>query len=173
MQDLMKIKNHGAWVAFEHGHLTEQEFCRQFFSDGRSFDVSGLKQTIFDHMEYLPDVEELLQELHEEGYRMYALSNYAPWYELIENKLKLSRFLSWQFVSCKTGLRKPDPEAFLNVAKTLNEPPSAFIFVDDRQKNVDAARGAGMQAFIRDPKDKDALRKGLSNYLSIESHILR
>jgi len=32
--------------------------------------------------------------------QVHALSNYPCWYHIIEEKLQLSRFLSWTFISC-------------------------------------------------------------------------
>ena len=50
-------------------------------------------------------------ELRDAGVAMHTLSNYAPWYRQIEQRLGLSRYLPWTFVSCETGSRKPEPQA--------------------------------------------------------------
>jgi HAD superfamily hydrolase (TIGR01509 family) len=91
-------------------------------------------------------MEPLLQRLHSAGVPMHALSNYPVWYELIEEQLQLSRFLAWSFVSCRIGVRKPDPEAYLRSAKTLGVAPNRLVFVDDRQGNCDAAAELGLHA---------------------------
>jgi HAD superfamily hydrolase (TIGR01509 family) len=49
-------------------------------------------------------------------------------------------------VSIMQGLRKPAPAAFDCVVHHLQLPAERFIFVDDRQVNVDAAAAAGMTA---------------------------
>jgi FMN phosphatase YigB (HAD superfamily) len=77
---------------------------------------------------------------------MHVLSNYPTWYLMIEERLGLSRYLPWSFVSCRTGVRKPDPEAFLGAARALALPPGACLFIDDHPANVEAARAVGMQA---------------------------
>ena len=93
-------------------------------------------------------MEDLLTELHRDGFSIYALSNYPIWYEMIEEKLSLSRFLTWDFVSCRTGFRKPDPEAYLVVTQKLGVAASDCFFIDDRQENVDAAIELGMDAVL-------------------------
>jgi putative hydrolase of the HAD superfamily len=50
------------------------------------------------------------------------------------------------FVSAELGLRKPDPNAFSEVARRAGFQASAFIFFDDTLENVIGARTAGMQA---------------------------
>ncbi len=49
---------------------------------------------------FLDGMETLLTRLHAAGYEMHALSNYPVWYQIIEEKLRLSRFMDWTFVSC-------------------------------------------------------------------------
>ena len=79
---------------------------------------------------------------------MHALSNYPCWYRLIEERLQLSRYVAWSFVSCETGVRKPAPEAYLHASRTLNVAPERCLFVDDRERNCDAARAVGMDAIV-------------------------
>ena len=133
-----------AWVDFEHGRIDEATFLSRFFADGRSYDQQGLRRTMFENYRFLPGMEALLAELAAAGVAMHALSNYPSWWEEIEARLRLSRFLSWSFVSCQTGLRKPSPESYLGASLSLALPGSELLFVDDRQKNVDAAQAAGL-----------------------------
>ena len=67
---------------------------------------------------------------------------------MIEEKLGLSRYLEWSFVSCNTGHRKPEPEAYLGPARTLGLAPSECLFVDDRPVNVEGAIAAGMPGVV-------------------------
>lgn len=50
-------------------------------------------------------------------------------------------YASWQI-----GRRKPDPNAFLWVARAMDVAPEHILFLDDSAENVAGARGAGMQA---------------------------
>ena len=50
------------------------------------------------------------------------------------------------FNSARLGIAKPDPEAFLAVARALDTAPERCLFVDDTVPNVEGAREAGMQA---------------------------
>jgi HAD superfamily hydrolase (TIGR01509 family) len=88
----------------------------------------------------------LLAELKAGGVAMYALSNYPPWYEMIDERLKLSRYLELRFVSCRTGVRKPAPEAYLGPCRALGRAPAECLFIDDRATNCDAARAQGLHA---------------------------
>jgi putative hydrolase of the HAD superfamily len=50
------------------------------------------------------------------------------------------------FNSARLGLAKPDPDAFRTVARLLDLPVEACLFVDDTPANVEGARAAGMAA---------------------------
>lgn len=145
-RELLDQKHPDAWVRFERDELSEDAFYRDFFADGRPIDGPGLRALMRDHYDYLPDIEPLLADLKAAGVAMHALSNYPRWYLMIEERLELSRYLEWTFVSCKTGYRKPEPDAYLIALATLGGPPERFIFVDDREGNCQAARALGMRA---------------------------
>jgi putative hydrolase of the HAD superfamily len=63
------------------------------------------------------------------------------------------------FVSSDIGMRKPEPEAFLHVAREMGVAPERILFFDDLLSNVEGARAVGMQAVqVRSAEDvRDAL----------------
>ncbi len=146
LETLCEVKHPRAWVDFEHGEIDEATMLERFFSDGRSFDGEGLKRTMSEAYRLLPGIEALLEDLRARGVPMHALSNYPRWYQLIEERLALSSFVQWSFVSCDTGLRKPDPEAYRHACTQLSIEPSECVFVDDRDDNCAAARAQGLHA---------------------------
>lgn len=138
----------------------EEELTRKFFKDGRSFDMEGLKNCMRRRYSYLEGVEGLLNSLKKNGYEIHAFTNYPIWYQMIEDELKLSNYLSWTFCSCIFGKRKPDPDFYLEVVKHLNVNVSNCIFVDDRMGNVEAAVKLGLKGLQF--KNADLLQKDLS-----------
>ena len=144
LEQLFANKSKTAWSEFERGHISEAQLEARYFDDERPLDLYGLRDCMRDNYRLLPGVEALLDELVANGYALHALSNYPMWYELVEAATGLSRWLQWSFVSCKTQVRKPKPEAYLGAARTLGVSASECIFVDDREKNCAAARDVGM-----------------------------
>ncbi|MEU8722265.1 HAD family hydrolase [Streptomyces antimycoticus] len=55
--------------------------------------------------------------------------------------------------SGKIGAAKPDPAAFQHSVVALRAVPADFLFVDDREENVRAARTVGMNGHIFDGQD--------------------
>lgn len=154
LTELIEAKHPTAWVRFERAELTEAEFLRVFFADGRSYDHAAFRAEVHAAYTWIEDMQPLLAALCERGIGMHAFSNYPIWYLEVERRLRLSRYLSWTFVSCRTGLRKPDPEAYRSALQVLGCEPRACLFVDDRADNCEAARDAGMTAirFEGDPR---------------------
>jgi len=146
LAEMLAQKHPNNWGRFEKSELTEAEFLGAFFADGRRYDHEGFKASIRGSYTWIEGVEPLLAQLSARGVEMHALSNYPEWYAWIEERLALSRYLKWTFVSCHTRLRKPDPAAYESAAKQLGLPPEQVLFIDDRAKNCDAARATGMQA---------------------------
>ncbi|KAK7243282.1 hypothetical protein RIF29_38075 [Crotalaria pallida] len=160
MKELLDCKHPTAWIEFEKGLIDEVELARKFFKDGRDFDLEGLKACMTNGYSYIEGIEPLLLALKQNNYEMHAFTNYPIWYQLIEDKLKLSKYLSWTFCSCINGKRKPDTEFYTEVLKHLEVDPANCVFVDDRQKNVEAAIEVGIKGVHF--KNDNLLREELS-----------
>jgi len=50
------------------------------------------------------------------------------------------------FLSSSIGLRKPDPEAYDHVVKSIGLPAGRIVFFDDLVENVESARARGLKA---------------------------
>ena len=159
LKELLDVKHPRAWVDFEHGHIDEAECMGSFFLDKREFDVAAFKRHVASGYAWLPGVESLLEELQRAGVEMHTLSNYTPWYQMIEERVGVSKYVRWTFVSCETGLRKPHPDAYVEAARVLERPVSSCVFVDDRAVNVEAAWQVGMPGLLF--RDADSLRDDL------------
>ena len=146
LEELVALKHPRAWLDFELGEIDEATLLQRFFADGREVDGPGLKRAMLEAYRLLPGIESLLHELYARSVPLHALSNYPRWYELVEERVRLSRYLRWSFVSCLIGMRKPDPGVFQHVSNELGVPASACLVIDDREDNCQAAREEGMDA---------------------------
>ncbi|MED6224698.1 Flavin mononucleotide hydrolase 1, chloroplatic [Stylosanthes scabra] len=145
LKELLDCKNPTTWLEFEKGLIDEMELARKFFKDGRDIDLEGLKSCMRSGYSYIEGIEQLLLSLKQNNYEMHAFTNYPVWYQFIEDKLELSKYLSWTFCSCTYGKRKPDTKFFIEALEHLKVDPANCIFVDDRKKNVEAAIEVGIK----------------------------
>jgi putative hydrolase of the HAD superfamily len=59
----------------------------------------------------------------------------------------IERYFDELFFSNTIGFMKPDSEAYNIVLRKMDAQPEESLFIDDSQKNVDAAQKLGMHAF--------------------------
>ena len=70
-----------------------------------------------------------------------------------------------EFYSCRLGAMKPDVGYFHAVLKSLPFAPEQLLFIDDRERNVAAARSVGINGVEYDIEDGvEALRGVLRGY---------
>ena len=159
-EELLRRKHPTAWGKFELGLLSEDELFERFFADGTPIDGPAFKRHVREAYAWIEGIEPLLAELKAQRVEMHALSNYPHWYQLIDERLGLSRYVDLTFFSCDTGVRKPAPEAYLGACRKLGRAPGECLFVDDRASNCEAARAAGLVA-LEFRGDTTALRASL------------
>jgi 2-haloacid dehalogenase len=92
---------------------------------------------------------ELLRELHEREFPLYALSNWGTdEFQAIRN---LFPFLEWFrgiLISGDVGLLKPDPRIFGLLVREHRLHPAEVAFIDDHPPNVEAAQQLGFQSIL-------------------------
>lgn len=93
------------------------------------------------------DTIDVIYKLKEKGYKVYLLSNCIHLnYEELCNNLDISTF-DKLFLSYEMQLLKPDNRIYLEVIKNINDNTENIYFFDDKEKNVNAAKECGMNAY--------------------------
>ncbi len=96
----------------------------------------------------IPGTAEILRALHHNGVRLVALTNWSA--ETIHHAPavfpEVFALLDDIVVSGAEGIAKPDPRIFQILTRRLGHPIDDVFYVDDSDRNVDAARSAGMDA---------------------------
>ena len=145
-QELFAKRDPTAWRSFEVDAISETECLNRLFGTHGPFDHGAFRACVRDAYRFVDGMRELLEDLSAKKVEMHALSNYSSWYQLIDERLGVSRYMPWTFVSFVTRVRKPDPKAYTNVIDTLGGPADRYLFIDDREVNCQAARAVGMHA---------------------------
>lgn len=149
LPELYDRKHPTAWQRFERGEISESTFYDIYLPDrSQPVDGAALRDVLYNAYRWLDGMEPLLAELADADVELHAFSNYPIWYEIIDDKLQLSRFLDWTFVSWNTGLRKPHKEAYIDVIDTLEVSAGDCLFIDNRRENCRAARQVGIDSIV-------------------------
>ena len=91
----------------------------------------------------------IMNKLKKKNIEICLLSNALP------NLIDTANFLTKSeniFVSYELGLLKPNPEIYKKVLQKLNATPEEVIFIDDKSRNVEAAKSLGIHGIVFDQK---------------------
>jgi 2-haloacid dehalogenase len=105
---------------------------------------------------------EILRSLKDAGVPCYALTNMESWtYPGRRERYPFLRWFDGTVVSGREGMAKPDRRIFELLLDRFGLTAAATVMIDDSPVNVEAARGAGMQAVhFRSPEQ---LRRWLAD----------
>jgi len=115
--------------------------------------------SFFDHFELNAEIIELYKELR----KKYPMSIFTTGY--IQNDPEIRKILDPIFEHIFSGadfnLDKRESESYIVVAKKLGYKPDEILYIDDLERNVNAAKESGMQAIQY--TDVDSLKQELIN----------
>ncbi len=90
---------------------------------------------------------DILMELKQRGYPLYALSNWNDeTFQIALKEFPFLRMFDGRIVSGEVKLVKPDPAIYSLLLETYNLNPRESLFIDDRDENVVGARACGMES---------------------------
>lgn len=135
------------WRPFMRGKLTEAEVWQYFERQyGKPIDIP-LRNIWFkwEELEPLPEMMQLVKELRAQGYIAGVVSNVFETTRYIVEEHGVYDAFDFRVISSESGYAKPEREIFLIVLEKLNGiQPNEVVFLDDREKNAEAANKLGM-----------------------------
>ncbi len=138
-----------AWNEFDRGIYEEEEIYQAFIKNDPEIedwirstfaDVNGL---VTKRDFAIPWIEDLKSK----GYKVYYLSNFSEKADReCSDAIDFIPHMDGGFLSYKVKLIKPDHKFYELLLSTYNLVAEECVFIDDVQKNIDAAREAGINA---------------------------
>ncbi|MDR0388686.1 MAG: HAD family hydrolase [Spirochaetaceae bacterium] len=133
-------------------------------------------EPLFRTIKLFARVKECLTALRDAGLKLGLLSDFPPKRKL--NYLGLDGFFDAVLCSEDSGMLKPAPAPFLELAKALDQAPSRILYVGNSVSyDILGARGAGMKtALIRAPWQSRRGKAGadlvFSDYRTLRNFVL-
>lgn len=110
----------------------------------------------FSGEKLVPEVLEYTKELRKKGIKVFILSNNfkerTEYYR--KNFPEIFENVDGAYFSWETGLVKPDPQAYQNILRQNGLKPEDCLYFDDSSKNIEVARGLGIDAHEYQDLDK-------------------
>ncbi len=94
-----------------------------------------------------PGVNELLFTANRKGIPVWCLSNdVGRWSQKLRERFNIEARLTGSVISGDVGVRKPDRGIYDILLKRCGYPAEELLFIDDREKNIAAARALGIES---------------------------
>jgi putative hydrolase of the HAD superfamily len=140
-----------AWELASTGRLSEEQYWERVgkaYQDRLPDEFLRFRQGMF----WAEPINEAMVSLARRLHRAYPLaicSNALPELaEILASRPDVAALFDVHVISALVGLRKPDPRIYQLTADRLAVPIETCLLVDDKPRNTDAARSAGMQAIV-------------------------
>jgi FMN phosphatase YigB (HAD superfamily) len=96
-----------------------------------------------------PGVNELLHYAWQKEVPVWCLSNdVGRWSEKLRNNFEIEKLLTGSVISGDVGVRKPDRKIYEVLIEHCGHKIEDLLFVDDREKNIEAARSLGIDSIL-------------------------
>ena len=103
---------------------------------------------------------EILKEVKEKGYKVYALSNWnAELYRRTANNFPFLEWFDGKIISSEEKMKKPDENIYQLLFERFSVSPSRAVFIDDNTANIATAERIGLDSILF--TTPEALRKSL------------
>lgn len=96
----------------------------------------------------VPGMRELLLKLHDEGYKLYGLTNWCSVVHKVIEKFDILQLLDDRIISSEEHLIKPDRAIYERLCEKFGVKAEECLFADDKEINVEGAKAAGMHAVV-------------------------
>lgn len=143
---------HQTFKQFDLGSLTEDDMVNYFAEyPGVHTPKEQIRKEIDGYFGLDAPVVVLVRKLKDLGFKIALLSNAN--HAFFERKVytefpEFRGLFDTIVISSMVGMVKPDPDIYYHTLKQIGAKPNEAIFIDDVQKNVDAAVALGMHGYL-------------------------
>ncbi len=143
---LTQAEIYAVWDRADMGEISSLEVWRELGFQG---DIEKREREFLDTLEVNQGFYEFAERARAQQYRLAILSNDSSrWSRYIRDKFDLNRYFDVIHISGDLKMKKPDLRIFEFTARKLGMPAGDCVYVDDRRKNLAAARAVGMDAVL-------------------------
>ena len=174
-QHLDAFHQRGIFGDLERGIITTEEFRIELGKlIGREVTYDECLYAWHGYVEYVPQKNlQMLLKLRQLGYKVCLLSNTNPFMmqwamsnEFDGNGHSMDYYFDNLYLSYKYKYMKPSPEIFKIMLEGQQSSAEETLFIDDGQKNVEAAKELGMKTLF--PENNEDWPEPLAKLLGIE-----
>lgn len=139
------------WIQLDRGILSEEDaicsICKRLPQHLQHY-VATLIEHWHTYIPPYPEMEKLVKELKQHGYKIYLLSNTSLRFHKFRVNIPALQYFDGEFISADYKMLKPEQIIFQTFLKQFDLRAEECYFIDDFNVNIEAAMFAGMKGFI-------------------------
>ena len=139
------------WNEFDRGMLNEEEMLAGFIRNDPSVEkeIRQIYENLHGILTKADYAIPWIKELKAKGYQVLVLSNFSSKVAR-ENPdaLEFLEYVDGGILSYQDGVIKPDPAIYRLLLDRYGLKPEECVFLDDIQKNLDAAKAFGIHTIL-------------------------
>lgn len=142
----------GKYLNFvDEGSMSRDEYKRLLLEEIPKHLHSYTLKAADYHISELPIIngmEELLQKLKDDGYKLYITSNMSEYHAEQIRKTDIIKYFDDVIFSAEIKVRKPYRKFFEAAISKFGVNPEETVFIDDLEENVEGAKECGIDGFV-------------------------
>jgi len=146
----------GFFLQWEKGEINLQQFRNDVRSISESEpDDKTIEEAWCSFLQVIPEDRIRLLEKLKGKYRLLLLSNSNPLHIEVSARMEFEKYgyelnelFDKAYISYELGLTKPDPAIFNYILNDLNIKAEECLFLDDGEKNIQAAQKLGFVTYL-------------------------
>lgn len=139
------------WILLDKGEITHEEAkekIKKRVPEECFVWVDKFLDNWHDEIPEYKEMEALVEEVKENGYKIYLLSNTSVHFHEFRKGIKALKHFDGEFISADCKLLKPDPAIYTAFLEHFSLKADECYFIDDSAVNIAYAMASGMKGFV-------------------------
>ena len=155
------------WILLDRGTITAKEATKRFIRRMPE-NEKLIKEIMENWKQYLTPINEnveVLNNLAQKSINLYALSNFhKEAFEEVYEKYDFFNHFHGLIISYREKTVKPEKEIYEKLITRFNLKPETTLFIDDSQRNIEAAQKMGFKTIYFN--DNIKLSNSITDYIT-------
>lgn len=133
------------WGEQDRGTLSADELIQLCISkdSGVKKEITKLFEDVSKLVVEYDYAEDFVKNLKANGYKVYLLSNFGTNFETLKGTFRFYPYVDGGVISYEVKQIKPEIEIYQSLIQKYNINPKEAVFLDDREDNIESAKGLG------------------------------
>lgn len=153
------------WQKFDRSEMSDQQLIDEFISHIPEY--AKEVREVFEHcgktVSVYEDTKDWIDELKQDGYKIYVLSNYPKkmYEDTVDTQLVFLKKIDGGIFSYEVKMIKPEHAIYKALIEKFNINPKEAVFLDDNKANIKAGNEVGFHTIlVTNPKEaREQLRE--------------